>query len=545
MQVPGDDKAKGRGDGDDDQEKEEEEEGEEEDELPADDEDILTELDEIDEEEPDLLILSKPFPKPKLYDLVPMWKFKRIHIPLTNSAISRLFSTNLSERPNMKGLLPLDRKLWPSITKCTDLFHFPLGKGERAGNSISTDGVSITFSIIPSPTSAAAVAFRARQEAAELAAKKKEAGGPATKKRRASSSSASSSGPMKKGVDEVNPWTSEEERKAVLQRIQLKVKSQYSMDPRLSKGRWVRVIGVDPGLVILVSVTEVDINGRPIIIVLSSMEYKNQTHAINRRLEKKRLCVPIIGNIKEVAATTSMGVEYSSGLEHFQSVLSNLGPIMKCKMQLAFAKLDYIKYECTKKVLARFFGGIQSGSYAHGTKGMSSITGYGAGSYKSRFGAPTTTTFKACVTAASSRRWKESAQSEFPNEASKVSLVPEFRTSKYCSCCGHILQHIRSLPNLKKVLAAYAKADKTGEPIPPYFSSWNEVRGLVRCVNVSCARFGQFWHRDHQAALGIREITICIHLFAQLPLPFSPTMDKTTRMKPPPDIYLQIPFPGG
>ena len=126
-----------------------------------------------------------------------------------------------------------------------------------------------------------------------------------------------------------------------------------------------------------------------------------------------------------------------------------------------------------------------------------------------------------------------------------MAKVPEFRTSKYCSGCGDILQKMVSLPPLKKLLAAQERAEKTGEPLPDYYSKVSVLRGLVRCVNRDCARYGQFWHRDKQAALGIREITIAIALYGQLPLPFNPTMDKSTRMVPPPHLELQIPHPGG
>ena len=145
--------------------------------------------------------------------------------------------------------------------------------------------------------------------------------------------------------------------------------------------------------------------------------------------------------------------------------------------------------------------------------------------FGSRYGAPTKALSKAAFDACHSRKCRTSAFGS--NERSTIAKVPEFRSTKCCHCCGSVLQQIRGVPGLRKLMSRILEAEFRGEEVPESFTKWKIVRGLVRCVNPSCAVSGRFMHRDKQAALSIREITIALALFGKIPFPFNPTMAKT------------------
>jgi hypothetical protein len=159
----------------------------------------------------------------------------------------------------------------------------------------------------------------------------------------------------------------------------------------------------------------------------------------------------------QVSPKTTNPEQWDSFLENYLSVYDRL---WKAKTGKKWARARFRVFGLKKKVIDRFFNRME------GT--IKPLICFGSAKFKpngkGELSAPTTSIFKACT-----KRFK-------------VELIDEFRTTKTCVDCDHILSPV----------LIYSK--KLGK--------YREIRGLRRCSSSVCSQ-ASYKNRDLNAALNI------------------------------------------
>ena len=116
----------------------------------------------------------------------------------------------------------------------------------------------------------------------------------------------------------------------------------------------------------------------------------------------------------------------------------------------------------------------------------------------------------------------------------QVTLIDEFRTSRVCSCCGELLDHVHRRP--EAIVASRAQRDaallkkRVARGLPPRAAAaappqrlFTAVHGVLRCRNCQRTRTGKplFWHRDENAGRNIMAVYLSLANTGERPAPLT------------------------
>jgi len=304
---------------------------------------------------------------------------------------------------------------------------------------------------------------------------------------------------------------------------------------------YLRVIGVDPGRINLVTAVEVlpfaDASGQPCIRTwnLTRKRWRSDIGA-QRREDDARAWTTALRHVPSAAAAAAGGdhafpspagafvqlaapeacgktASLDQYLQHMR-LTARLRPVIFAEtLKPRWANADFRAYQAKCRALAQFWSEVRAGKLEDGTAGVHPVIAYGdanfASSYRGGISAPTTAAYVACVNVMGQ---------------DAVCLTSEYRSTKCHAACGSPLRkvtsevpsyrHQKRMDKYERVMKAWTKdvheATACGRALParPWVRKPPEVRrvdGLRVCVNPDCPeRHRSLVHRDVNAALNIR-----------------------------------------
>jgi hypothetical protein len=269
-----------------------------------------------------------------------------------------------------------------------------------------------------------------------------------------------------------------------------------------------RCIAVDAGATVIYALCETVVDPftgvpREVTWALTRDEWRAQRGDHSRLAASRRWCADLAaegGAFAALQAVTRKTASLERFLEYARAAHGAAGAqpgafaaVLAERLKPRWAHAAFRTWSRGHAVLEGFWARVCAGRLEDGTAGVAPVVLYGSAAFaatgRGRRSAPTTAARAACVTVCGARN---------------VHDVDEHRTTKCCSWCDCVLDHVYAPTPLRVHLAAAARAEGglplgwRRPPAPPV-RAWAKTRGLLRCPSAECwAR--SFRHRDFDAA---------------------------------------------
>ena len=434
---------------------------------------------EEDEGEASVPVIPDP---PKTFPLSPAFKMKARYLRFENSHIAAELGYSSADPARPLTL--------------TRVLQFPLRGLQHAGDSVMCNGSTISF-VILTPS----------KELEQFKTKTELVNGRMAK-----------TGVKGSGLGAYNS-------DAVRLDMLLEKQARLKVRPPCSKQTEYVDVGVDPGGVVLAFWAHLDKEGRPVKERYTFSAYERQSHHASRVCLRRAYNAPISMELADLAGYDALALSPAIFKRHVVSLARTLPAIMAERLKAKFAQLDYQHYRAKQQALCRLATSMLRGRAAAGTDGKPMRLGFGDGYYGQAGRTPSKALFRALQTMAGAgpRCWKGPKGPEAETRAQHVVLqVPETCTSKKCCWCKEVLQELIQPAHWEVQLkAALSQAASPADAIRRGQALYGRIlRGIRRCINRGCPFYGQFLHRDGNAALGILQIVREIRQTGRIPLAY-------------------------